>query len=64
MLLSIPGARVAFGGAELEGGNHSIPKCYGAIQPTAVFVPLKEMLSSSDHFAAATTEIFGPLQVD
>ena len=51
-------------GAELEGGNHSIPKCYGAIQPTAVFVPLKEMLSSDDHFAAATAEIFDPCRFD
>lgn len=28
-----------FGGEPLSG--HSIPKQYGAIQPTAVFVPLK-----------------------
>ncbi len=33
------GARLMFGGQPLSG--HSIPKQYGAIQPTAVFVPLK-----------------------
>jgi 1-pyrroline-5-carboxylate dehydrogenase len=33
------GARLLFGGQPLEG--HTIPKQYGAIQPTAVFVPLK-----------------------
>lgn len=60
-LLQIPGARLAFGGKELEG--HTIPKVYGAIQPTAVFVPLKEMLKDEDTFKTVTTEVFGPLQV-
>eukprot|EP00899_Mesostigma_viride_P021026 jgi/Mesvir1/28925/Mv18007-RA.1 len=59
-LKAIPGARVLWGGAELSG--HSIPPCYGALQPTAVFVPLKEMLKP-EHFAVATKELFGPLQV-
>lgn len=62
-LLAIPGARVAFGGAELAGGQHSIPKMYGAIEPTAVFVPLREILASEDNFRTATTEVFGPFQV-
>jgi len=40
VFLSIPtGARLLFGGQPLKG--HSIPPQYGAIQPTAVFVPLK-----------------------
>ena len=60
-LLAIPGARVAFGGERLSG--HAIPACYGAWQPTAVYVPLREMLASPENFAAATTEIFGPFQV-
>lgn len=60
-LLKIPGARLAFGGKEL--GDHSIPKVYGAIEPTAVFVPLKEILSSEENFKTVTTEVFGPLQV-
>ena len=40
--LSIPGAKVLFGGKELQG--HSIPACYGAFEPTAVHVPIKELL--------------------
>lgn len=59
-LLRIPGARVAWGGRPLEG--HSIPAVYGAVEPTAVFVPLPELLKP-EHFEAATTEVFGPFQV-
>jgi 1-pyrroline-5-carboxylate dehydrogenase len=59
-LLEIPGARVLFGGKELD--NHTIPECYGAVEPTAVFVPLKEMLKD-ENFGVCTTEIFGPFQV-
>lgn len=51
---------MAFGGKPLEG--HSIPPVYGAIQPTAVFVPLKELLKP-EHFELCTTEVFGPFQV-
>nr|CCA15825.1 predicted protein putative [Albugo laibachii Nc14] len=59
-LLKIPGARLSFGGKELD--NHSIPKVYGAIRPTAVFVPLKEILKE-ENFELVTTEIFGPFQI-
>jgi 1-pyrroline-5-carboxylate dehydrogenase len=59
-LLSIPGARVAFGGEALK--DHSIPSEYGAIKPTAIFVPLKEILKPG-NFELATTEVFGPFQV-
>ncbi|UIZ21598.1 hypothetical protein KXD40_000910 [Peronospora effusa] len=59
-LLKIPGARVAFGAEELE--NHSIPEKYGAVKPTAIFVPLKEFVKP-DNFELVTTEIFGPFQV-
>lgn len=59
-LLSIPGASLAFGGKELE--DHTIPPCYGAVEPTAVFVPLKELLKP-EHFQTCCTEIFGPFQV-
>ena len=55
------GARLAFGGKELQ--NHTIPKVYGAIEPTAVFVPLTEILKDDETFKTATTEVFGPLQV-
>lgn len=59
-LLEIPGAKLMFGGKELD--NHNIPEVYGAVEPTAVFVPLKEMLKD-EHFEACTTEIFAPFQV-
>lgn len=53
------GARLAFGGKPLEG--HSIPDVYGAIQPTAVFVPLEQILKD-ENFGLVTTEVFGPVQ--
>jgi 1-pyrroline-5-carboxylate dehydrogenase len=59
-LLKIPGSKVLFGGEPLE--NHSIPEVYGAFKPTAVFVPLVEILKS-DNFELVTKEIFGPFQV-
>eukprot|EP00568_Trieres_chinensis_P009203 CAMPEP_0183304316 /NCGR_PEP_ID=MMETSP0160_2-20130417/9441_1 /TAXON_ID=2839 ORGANISM="Odontella Sinensis, Strain Grunow 1884" /NCGR_SAMPLE_ID=MMETSP0160_2 /ASSEMBLY_ACC=CAM_ASM_000250 /LENGTH=524 /DNA_ID=CAMNT_0025467343 /DNA_START=53 /DNA_END=1624 /DNA_ORIENTATION=- len=59
-LLRIPGAQLLFGGKELE--NHDIPKEYGAVEPTAVFVPLEQMLKE-EHFSACTTELFAPFQV-
>lgn len=59
-LASLPGARICFGAEELQG--HHVPKCYGAIKPTAVFVPLAELLKP-ENFKACTTEIFGPFQV-
>lgn len=59
-LLQIPGSKVLFGAEALE--NHSIPAVYGAIKPTAIFVPLEEMLKES-NFDVVTREIFGPFQV-
>lgn len=59
-LLEVPGSRLVWGGSPLKG--HSIPQDYGAIEPTAVFVPLKELLDPKT-FALATTEVFGPFQV-
>ena len=59
--LHVAGARLSFGGKELQ--NHTVPKVYGAIEPTAVFVPLKEILKDDDTFETVTTEVFGPLQV-
>jgi len=60
-LLEIPGARVAWGAEPLAG--HSIPDVYGAIKPTAIFVPLERMLEKQAWFELATTEVFGPFQV-
>ncbi|ERN03815.1 hypothetical protein AMTRI_Chr05g73890 [Amborella trichopoda] len=59
-LLEIPGSKLLFGGEPLE--NHNIPKIYGAIKPTAVFIPLEEILKDK-NFELATTEIFGPFQI-
>lgn len=59
-LLQIPGSKILFGGEPLE--NHSIPSIYGAIKPTAVFVPLEEILKD-ENYNLVTTEIFGPFQI-
>jgi 1-pyrroline-5-carboxylate dehydrogenase len=59
-LASIPGARILFGAHELP--QHTIPKQYGAVAPTAVFVPLAELLKPA-NYEHCTTEIFGPFQV-
>ena len=60
-LLELPGAELLWGGRELEG--HSVPSQYGAVEPTAVFLPLETLLASDEAFALATREIFGPFQV-
>lgn len=62
LLSKIPGSEVLWGGKPLLGGKHTIPKKYGAIEPTAVRLPLKAMAASDDAFSAATTEVFGPFQ--
>jgi len=59
-LLRIPGASIAFGGELLE--NHCIPDCYGSWKPTAVKVPIKQLLEPQ-NFKLCTTEIFGGFQV-
>lgn len=59
-LLKINGSKLLFGGEALK--NHSIPEVYGAIKPTAVFVPLEEILKE-ENYDLVTKEIFGPFQV-
>eukprot|EP00980_Cylindrotheca_fusiformis_P023867 scaffold11076_cov122-Cylindrotheca_fusiformis.AAC.11 len=59
-LASINGAEVMWGGKELE--DHNIPEIYGAVEPTAVMVPLEEMMKD-ENFGACTTELFAPFQV-
>ncbi|XP_010678575.2 probable aldehyde dehydrogenase [Beta vulgaris subsp. vulgaris] len=59
-LLKIPGSKLLFGGETLE--NHSIPSVYGAFKPTAVYVPLEEILKDK-NFELVTKEIFGPFQI-
>lgn len=52
-----------FGGKPLASEDaKKIPAVYGAWEPTAVFVPLKEMLKP-ENLGLCTTEIFGPFQV-
>ena len=58
-ILAVPGAELLFGGNALEG--HSIPPCYGAMEATAVRVPIKAV--AGEHFKLITTELFGPFQV-
>lgn len=59
-LLQIPGSELLFGGKVLE--NHSIPPIYGALKPTAIYIPLEEMLKDG-NYELVTREIFGPFQV-
>mmetsp|Transcript_19716 Transcript_19716/g.55692 ORF Transcript_19716/g.55692 Transcript_19716/m.55692 type:complete len:568 (-) Transcript_19716:349-2052(-) len=59
-LASMPGASVLWGGKALEG--HNFPEKYGAIEPTAVFVPLEEMLKD-ENFDTCVSEFFAPFQV-
>ncbi|KAM7268522.1 hypothetical protein ACFE04_010688 [Oxalis oulophora] len=59
-LLEIPGSKLVFGGEELE--NHQIPAVYGAIKPTAIYVPLEEILKEN-NYKLVTREIFGPFQI-
>lgn len=59
-MLKIQGARLLFGGKELP--DHTIPKIYGAVEPTAVFVPLDQLMKG-EYFEDCTTEIFGPYQI-
>lgn len=60
-LLEIPGSKLEFGGTEIQG--HTIPKKYGAVVPTAVSLPLREILKEESTFRLATREIFAPFQI-
>jgi 1-pyrroline-5-carboxylate dehydrogenase len=60
-LIKIPGSKLLFGG-EPVSEQHSIPDVYGSFKPTAVFVPL-QAFETPEHYAVATREVFGPLQV-
>lgn len=58
-ILAVPGAELLFGGKPLQ--DHSIPDCYGAIEATAIRVPIAAV--AGDYFGLVTTELFGPFQV-
>ncbi|KAF7838426.1 delta-1-pyrroline-5-carboxylate dehydrogenase 12A1, mitochondrial [Senna tora] len=59
-LLEIPGSKLLFGGQPLE--KHSIPSIYGAIKPTAIYIPLEEIVKDK-NYDLVTKEIFGPFQI-
>eukprot|EP00958_Prasinococcus_capsulatus_P018043 scaffold2088_cov399-Prasinococcus_capsulatus_cf.AAC.11 len=59
-LSSIDGVEILWGGQLLQ--DHLIPEAYGAIEPTAMRVPLREMLKPQ-NFPLVTKEIFGPFQI-
>jgi 1-pyrroline-5-carboxylate dehydrogenase len=59
-ILKIPKAQLLFGGDLLT--DHNIPACYGSWEPTAVQVPIEELLKS-EYYKICTTEIFGGFQV-
>jgi len=58
-LLKIPGAKVLFGNEELK--SHNIPSVYGSLKPTAIEVPVEQLMT--EHFDLITSEVFGPVQV-
>jgi 1-pyrroline-5-carboxylate dehydrogenase len=58
-LLEIKGTKLLFGGNEITG--HTIPDCYGIIEPTAIQVPLDAF--DSEYFDLITKELFGPFQI-
>jgi 1-pyrroline-5-carboxylate dehydrogenase len=59
-LLALPGAELLWGGEELNGGQHNIPAQFGAMQPTAVRVPIEAVLA---NIHLCCTELFAPFQV-
>ena len=58
-ILKIPGSKCLFGGEELK--NHSIPSIYGSLKPTAIEIPIKQLLGK--NFEIITKEVFGPFQI-
>ena len=56
--LKLKGSYICFGGKEVQGTQ--IPKIYGCFEPTALFVPLKEILANKE---LVTKEVFGPFQM-
>jgi len=43
----------------LEKGTHTIPEIYGSYYPTAIYVPLSEIIKK-ENFNLVMTELFGP----
>ncbi len=58
-VMKVPGAELLFGGKPLQG--HKIPACYGAMEATAIRVPIDAF--AGEHFKLITSELFGPFQI-
>jgi 1-pyrroline-5-carboxylate dehydrogenase len=62
-IISLWSASDHAGGKALTGPiADKVPAEYGAVEPTAVRIPI-ESLESDENFALAVTELFGPFQV-
>jgi len=62
-ILKIPGSKVSFGGKPITGDLAAkVPEQYGTFEPTAVWVPIEEVLNR-DNFDTISLELFGPVQV-
>lgn len=59
---ALPGSKILFGGKPITT-QHTIPDRYGAFEPTAVLVDMKELLKDSDRYRLVTKELFGPFQI-
>ena len=59
-ILELDGTSILWGGNPLK--DHTIPACYGAWEPTAIFVPLKHFRGEKKR-KLLTTELFGPFQI-
>ena len=58
-LLAIPNSNCLFGNESLK--NHNIPSHYGAIKPTAIQIPIEQLMT--EYFDLITSEVFAPIQI-
>ena len=54
-IIALPAATLAFGSKPLQ--DHLTPDCYGAVEPTAVCIPLETILGRDEAFKIALTEL-------
>jgi 1-pyrroline-5-carboxylate dehydrogenase len=60
---AIPQAEVLWGGAVNTDNNEIPTDLYGSFQPTAVKVPIQEIVKGEENFCLVSIEIFGPFQI-
>lgn len=58
-LLSLPGAKLVFGGKPVSEKNF-VPEAYGLWEPTLISIPIQLY---EKHYELITTELFGPVTV-